>query len=229
MGMEAITDAITSLDPIWMYLATLVCVAVDGVLPPVPGETVVVAVAALAMAGGSSNPLLLILTATVGAVIGDNLAYSLGQRLPHGGFQWMHTLRITAALEWAGSRLRHRPASFLLAARFIPVARVAVNLAAGATAVPRGKFVCLDLVACTAWATYTVLVGTIAGSWLSGNPLLAALAAVVAALILGWLIDVIFNRASRCQRQDASTKHGPSAIRPPSEPVRHTTFSGVGR
>lgn len=225
--MEAITDTITSLDPIWMYLATLLSVAVDGVFPPVPGESIVVALAALAKAGDSLNPFLLLLIAAMGAIIGDNIAYSFGRQLGSGRFKVMRKPRVTAALGRAHRGLEKRPASFLVTARFVPVVRVAVNVAAGATGVRRRKFVALNALACSAWATYTVLIGTIAGSWFGGNPLLAALAAVVAALILGWLIDLIFN----LRRRQRTSAYVPSTtgVRPGSEPVRHTTFSSVGR
>ena len=92
----------------------------------------------------------------------------------------------------------------ILTARYIPVGRVAVNVTAGATGLRHPRFAGLSALAGVSWAVYSVAIGLFAGSWLSGNPLLAALLGIVIALTIGIVIDRITETvtARRARRGD---------------------------
>ena len=99
-----------------------------------------------------------------------------------------------SAFRWAGQELRKRPASLILVARFVPIGRVAVNLTAGVTHYPRLRFVGLTVLSATLWAGYSVGIGLFFGQWFENNHLLGAAIAIVCAVGLGIVVDVVINR-----------------------------------
>lgn len=178
----------------WVYLVVFGVCFIDGFFPPVPSETVVVGAATISVASGEPHLLLLIATAALGAIAGDNVAYQLGRAIGTTRFRWMRTPRVAAAIGWARRGLRDRAALLIFAARYIPVGRIAVNMTAGATGYPARRFVPLSVAAGTAWAAYSALFGIVAGRWLHDQPLVAILLAVCVATAVGAVIDAILRR-----------------------------------
>ena len=77
----------------------------------------------------------------------------------------------------------------ILVARFVPVARVAVNLTAGASRHPARRFVSASALSAALWGIYSVAIGALAGAWMRDHPLLALVAAMVVAGLLGLALD----------------------------------------
>ena len=168
-----------------LYLFTLV----DGFFPPVPSESAVIALAALAVAGGRPSLLLVILVAAAGAFTGDQIAYVIGGRLDVRRLRLLRDPRARRTLDWAERTLARRGPSFILAARFIPVGRVAVNITAGAVGYSRRRFAGLTAIAGVSWSIYSAAIGIGAGSWFRGHPLLAIVVGVVGGLVVGLTLD----------------------------------------
>lgn len=177
----------------WAYAIVLIFCLLDGFFPPIPSETLVVGIAALAVTHGWSALSLLILAAAVGAFLGDNIAYLIGRHVGTDRFAWLRRPIMQRAFAKAETELEQRAVSMILVARFLPVARVAVNLTAGATRYQRGRFVAVSALSATLWASYSVAIGALAGSWLREHPLLALLGAMVAAGLLGIVLDKILG------------------------------------
>jgi membrane-associated protein len=193
--MQAINDFIlTAAGQPWVLLLVLACCLIDGFFPPIPSESVVVGLAAVAATADVPNPWLLMLVAGVGAFSGDNIAYLIGRRVGTRRWSWMRGPRMQSAFRWAGKELRKRPASLILVARFVPIGRVAVNLTAGVTHYPRLRFVGLTVLSATLWAGYSVGIGLFFGQWFEDNHLLGAAIAIVCAVALGIVVDVVINR-----------------------------------
>jgi membrane-associated protein len=190
----------------WVYPVVFALVLIDGFFPPLPSETAVVALGALAVSAGAPHPVWLIAVVTVGAVLGDSTAYLIGRRIGLTRFRWQRRPAVVRMNARARSTLLSRPASLLLTARYIPVGRVAVNMTAGATGFPMRRFVPLAVLGGFCWAVYSVLIGAVAGTWLKHNPLLGAVLAVVAALILGVLIDAVVSRMLRARDRRLSRR-----------------------
>jgi membrane protein DedA with SNARE-associated domain len=169
----------------------------------VPSETVLVAAAAVAASTGDfPTVLLLCLVASIGAMIGDNLAYAIGRGVGVTRFRWMRTPRVSAAFGRAERALERRGAPLIIGARYIPVGRVAVNMSAGALGYPWRRFLPLSAIAATTWAAYSAGIGIVAGRWLKDQPLLGAVLGVVLAIVIGVAIDRF--AASRRRRADAA-------------------------
>ena len=191
----------------WVLLLVFLACALDGFFPPVPGETIVVAVAAISWSTGSPSLPLLLLATVAGAWVGDLIAYRIGRRLGGEPFRWMRRDGVRRVRARVDAQLATRPASVLLTGRFLPVARVLVNMAAGSARLPARRYLPLSLAAATAWTAWTVAVAGLAGILLPSSPLLTAVLAVVLAIAAGVVIDRVAaaHRAARARRTQAST------------------------
>jgi membrane protein DedA with SNARE-associated domain len=180
-----------------VYVVLFALVIGDAFLVVLPSETAVVALGSLALSTGAPNVWGVLAVATAGAVIGDNLCYLIGRRIGTDRYAWMRRPRIRAALERASSALEKRAASVILTARYIPFARIAANLTAGATAFPYRRYLPLTLVAGAGWAAYNCILGAAFGAWLIDYPILAIVISVIVAITLGIAIDTVVARLIR--------------------------------
>lgn len=204
----------------WVLPVVLLVAVFDALVPPVPSEGIVVALAAVAVAGDGPDLLLLAVAAGVGAFIGDSLTYFVGRRF---GPQRLHRVTRPAprrALERASATLERRGAVVILSARYVPLGRVAVNLTAGATGFPPRRFLGLAALAAATWAAWSVGVGALAGHWLEGNPLLGSVSGVAVALLLGLVIDRAARRASGWGRMPSPVVVAAAAPAPEPAAVR---------
>lgn len=180
----------------WIYAAVVLACLIDGFFPPVPSEALVVGMAALAATHGGHGLWLLLLAGVLGAFLGDNVAYSLGRRMGTTRFRWMRRPLMQRSFTRSRRGLESRAVSMILVARFLPGARVAVNLTAGATGFSRKRFVAISALSATLWAGYCVGIGALAGAWLAENPLVGLVVAVVAAGTIGGIVDIIARKLS---------------------------------
>jgi membrane-associated protein len=180
----------------WLYPALFLLVVGDAFLVVLPSETVVVALAALAGATGSPQLGVLIPVAAAGAVVGDGLCYLIGRRIGVDRWAWQRRGRVARALARARSTVLQRPAVLIFTARYVPFARIAVNLSAGASGLPWRRFLPLSVAAGTGWAFYNTGVGLLFGAALPQQPVLAIVLSVVVAITLGLLIDFVVKRVS---------------------------------
>lgn len=186
----------------WVYVATAALVLFDAFLVIVPSETVVVALGALALSTGSPNVWVLIPVAAVAAAAGDNLCFALGRAVGTSRWAWMRRPRVQRAIDVARRALERRAASVILTARYVPFARIAVNLTAGATGFSYRRYLPLTMLAGLCWAVFNVLVGASVGSLFPGQPLAAVAIAVVCAILLGIVVDLVTGALAR--RRDAT-------------------------
>ena len=211
--MQAINDFIlAAAGQPWVLFLVFACCVIDGFFPPIPSESVVVGLAAVAATADVPNPAFLAATAAAGAFLGDNIAYLIGRRTGTQRWSWMRGPRMQRAFRWAGTELRKRPASLILVARFVPIGRVAVNLTAGATHFPRSRFVGLTVLSALLWASYSVAIGLFFGRWFEENHLLGVIVAVVCAIVLGILVDLVISRLRGTLPEEAEQPV------PPAEP-----------
>lgn len=190
-------------DSVWVFPALFLFATIDGFFPPIPSESVVIALASLSVAHGSPNIVLVALAAALGAFVGDQIAYTIGSKVDVHRLRVFRTARGRKALAWAEHALEHRGSSFILAARYIPVGRVAVNMTAGALGYPRKRFVGLTALAAVTWAVYGSAVGAGAGLWLEDHPAIAVVAGVVVGTLVGVGIDWVLRRWTGLDRAPA--------------------------
>lgn len=129
---------------------------------PAPGETILLIAAAAAATTGTGNIVGVILAAAAGAIIGDNIAFTLGQ---HYGRSLL--TRIPFIDE---QKLAHSEAFFhkhgsktVIIARFIPVVRSVVAYIAGINKMRHRTFTVYNLVGGLLWAALIGSLGFVFG------------------------------------------------------------------
>lgn len=158
---------------------------------PIPGETVLLAAAAIAHDGTLRLPLV-ILTAIAGATLGDNLGFFIGRR---GGRRLAE--RYGARLGFTPRRLRQFDAFFarhggrtVFFARFITGLRVVGAVLAGGSGMRWPAFLFYNACGAVTWCTVVAAVGYAFGhswqlleKWVGRTSLIALLAVAVAAAL----------------------------------------------
>ena len=178
---------------LWAYFWIFIVSMIDGFFPVVPSETIVITMATIGWKEGAPWLPAVWLAAAAGAWCGDQIAYILGSKIHIRGLRMFRGPRGQRTLDWAEHALKHRGAAFIIAARFIPFGRLAVNLSAGALGYNRRRFMIVDAIAVAIWATYGVLIGITASSF--GDNLLVSIAiGVIGGIALGYVIDKILAR-----------------------------------
>ncbi|WP_456844716.1 DedA family protein [Cellulomonas sp. P5_C6] len=193
----------------WIFVVLYVFATVDGFFPPIPSESVVIALSALAMSTGAPNLALIVLVAAAGAWTGDQIAYQIGTKVKVRQLRLLRSARGQAAIDWAENALANRGAAFIIAARYIPIGRVAVNMTAGAVHYSRRRFMGLTAIAAITWGCYSTLIGVGAGAWLGSHTIAAVAVGVVGGLAIGVCVDWILRHLTRRRTEQ-----------PPAQPLR---------
>lgn len=220
----------------WALLAVAALIIIDGIIPLVPSESVVIGLAAIGVGTGHPALLLLGVVAAAAAWVGDNLAYEIGRAIGISRFGWMRRPWFAGAMTKAAAALDRRVSSAVLAGRFVPGGRVAISLVAGATRIPRRVYRPLTVASSSLWAAYSIVIGTIGGAWVAAHPVLGVALSIGLGMVLGALIDqllgVIRRRRAVIAQQSApgtslaanGSETAPSGSNP-SEPREPTPVS----
>jgi membrane protein DedA with SNARE-associated domain len=192
----------------WVYLALFSVATIDGFFPPVPSEPAVIALAALSMASGTPDLGLVLLVAMAGAFAGDLIAYAVGSRIDLRRIRILQNPRGQRAVSGAEHALARRGTSLILAARFVPVGRMAVNLTAGAIGYPRRRFVGLTALAAVTWSVYSIAIGLLAGAWVRDRPLVAIAVGVAGGILIGFALDWGLSRLRAIRDHIDAGVHG---------------------
>lgn len=180
----------------WLLVVLFALVVGDAFLVVLPSETLVVALGALAASTGQPSLWLVVPIAAVGAVIGDSLCVMIGRSAGTEGWSWQRRGRVARAIGRARRLVLRRPAALIFTARYIPFARIAVNLSVGAARLPWRRFLPLSALAGTAWALYNVAIGALFGTVFADSPWIAIVVSVPVAVIVGVGIDLVVSRRS---------------------------------
>lgn len=173
----------------WLLPALFGLVVGDAFLVVLPSETAVVALGALSTTTGAPAIGVVIPVAAAGAIVGDALCYLIGRRIGLDRWRWQREGRIGVAIERARDGVHRRTAVLVFTARYVPFARIAVNLAAGAGRVPLRRYLPISFAAGIAWAGYNVGIGAVVGSAFQESPLVAVAISIPIAIVLGLVVD----------------------------------------
>jgi membrane-associated protein len=147
----------------WAYAAVFLLALLDAILPVVPSETAVITAGVVA-AGGRLSLALVVVSAAVGAVAGDNIAYLVGRRFcAPTTRRFFNSEKSRQRLDWARRQLNQRGGQLILVGRFIPGGRTVVTLSAGLLHFPWRRFIAFDAVAALVWALYAASLGYFGG------------------------------------------------------------------
>ncbi len=184
----AITDMVEgAMGSPWIYLALCAFAAIDGFFPLVPSESLVVSAGVFA-ATGEPNLVAVIGVAALGAFAGDHISYLLGRT---AGGRVGAGSRKAAALERGSRLLAERGGTILIVCRYIPGARTAVTLTAGAARYPLRSFSLFDGAAALSWGAYSALVGYVGGAAFEDAPLKGLALGLGIALTVALMVELV--------------------------------------
>jgi membrane protein DedA with SNARE-associated domain len=175
----------------WLYAALFAFAAIDGFFPLVPSESLVITAGVFAASGEPSLPLV-IAAAAAGALAGDHVSFLIGRT---AGARVLERAkpgtRRSAAFDWAGKILADRGGQILVVCRYIPGARTAITLTAGAVGYPLRSFTSFDAIASLSWGAYCALVGFLGGAAFEDDPFKGLALGFVLAMTVTASIEVV--------------------------------------
>jgi membrane-associated protein len=172
------------------YLIAILIPALDAIFPVLPSETAVIALGVAT--AGSTDPRigLLVACAAIGAFLGDNLCYLVGQRFgPRVERRFFSSEKGKRRRQWAERSLTRFGTQIIIVCRFIPGGRTAVTLSCGLIGYPRRRFVFATAIAAIIWALYAFLLGRLGGRVFEDRPWLGFLVAFGVTLVITGMIE----------------------------------------
>jgi membrane protein DedA with SNARE-associated domain len=182
----------------WSYPVIFLVAMLDAFFPIVPSETLAITGGVLA-GSGDLELWLVILAASTGAIVGDNISYFLGAWVgEHTVKRLFRSEKAHRGFDWAERQLEERGGYLIVIARFIPGGRTAVTFASGYThAMPWRRFIVYDVIAGVIWGSYTALLGYFGGKQFEEQPWKGLLLAFGVAVGVAVLIEVVRHLRQR--------------------------------
>jgi membrane protein DedA with SNARE-associated domain len=182
----------------WSYPVIFLVAMLDAFFPIVPSETLAITGGVLA-GSGDLELWLVILAASTGAIVGDNISYFLGAWVgEHTVKRLFRSEKAHRGFDWAERQLEERGGYLIVIARFIPGGRTAVTFASGYThAMPWRRFIVYDVIAGVIWGSYTALLGYFGGKQFEDQPWKGLLLAFGVAVGVAVLIEVVRHLRQR--------------------------------
>ncbi len=215
----------------WTYLATTMLCWLDGFFPPLPSESIIIAMAALCFGHGNVQWYFLLPCAVLGALMGDNTAYWIGRLFRLERFFRSDKGRIRV---WKAKKMvERRGAELLITARFIPGWRVLAMIGAGSLRFPWRRFIVADIISTMVWAHFAFAIGIASGSVFGRRPLLGVIVGIAVGLVIGVIVDKIMTalRARRSsghyQLAERRLQHAIIAVRNSRRPSQRSAWTST--
>ncbi|MGI8646619.1 MAG: DedA family protein [Mycobacteriales bacterium] len=165
----------------WLFPAMAVLAMFDALLPPIPSDEIMAALAALAASNHTPGLLWVVPATGAGAFVGDMLCYRVGRAgAPAVLRRWEHKPAVAKSYEWAQRNISRRGWLFILTARYLPFGRCTTMLTCGALKYPFARFCALDALSVSIAVTIGALVGYGGGALFVNAPLSGMFVAVAA-------------------------------------------------
>jgi membrane protein DedA with SNARE-associated domain len=197
VNVHAVEVWLAVLPPIVIYLLVALVIGVENIGIPLPGEVTLVSAALLATTG-VTDPWLLALAGTAGAVIGGSVGYLVGRR---GGRPMLERLSRRFPRHFGPRHLARAERLFarygvwaVFFGRFVALLRILAIVLAGALRVSRRRFLLANVAGAVLWAYVTTFaiyyLGRAAEHWLKSFSWIV----LVATVLLGAATTVYLKR-----------------------------------
>jgi len=189
----------------WSYAVIFAVSAIDAFFPLVPSESVVITAGNIA-SSGDLWLLGVILSASAGAVLGDNISYAIGKWAGERTVKKLfRSEKARNGFEWAEHQLETRGFYIIVIGRFIPGGRTAVTFASGYThAMPWRRFIVADVCAGLLWGTYAAMLGYVGGKTFEDAPWKGLLLGFFIAIGVAMGVEVVRWYLARRKRASAA-------------------------
>lgn len=182
------------------YVLSFLLVWFDAVVPIFPAETTLTAASTLA-AEGSLDLELVMLAGAMGAIVGDSSLFWIARkntrRLQGRLDQALENPKVRTA--WGA--LDRSPGLLIVAGRYVPGMRFAVNASMGMSGIPYRRFLPWSILGGALWSVYTCALANNVATTLAGYPLASL---VISSLITSAAIAAIYF-VDRRRRNSAET------------------------
>jgi membrane protein DedA with SNARE-associated domain len=201
----------STLPPITIYTLVGLVIGLESMGIPLPGELALVGASLLATTG-LTNPWLVGLAASIGAIVGDSIGYAVGRR---GGRAVLEKFGRRFPRHFGPAHLAHAERVFqrhgvwaVFFGRFVALLRILAGPLAGALRVPYPKFLLANASGGIVWGFGTAFAiyyaGQAAEHWLKQFSWLALVVALLAGLATTMYLK---RRATRRMHEEAETPH----------------------
>jgi len=171
-------------------------VLLGSIVPIVPTGAVVGAAAAIALTTDRLTLPLVLLVATLAAVIGDLVTFAICRSGGPRAVRWVARGQHADRIEEVRGQFERHGWQIVVVGRLLPAGRIPVLLAAGALAYPWRKLVPATVAAAFLWAVAYSLLGVVSGG-IFDSPLVATLIATVLVLVVGGVVNLVAARRRR--------------------------------
>lgn len=202
--LAELIERMAELPPLWAYGTILVIAYLENVVPPIPGDVIVVFGGY--MAGlGILDPWIVILLATIGGSMGFMSMYAIGYKIGKGlmeddRYRWIPRLRV----EQVRAKLKRWGFSLIAANRFLSGLRSVISLTVGMAHMPVSKTVLWSSVSALVWCALLTWLGVFVGeNWEVVNSYLRTYGIIVTIFIL-IIVTVQWLRYRKSRQQGAS-------------------------
>ncbi|MBL7257670.1 DedA family protein [Paractinoplanes lichenicola] len=181
----------------WLYVVVFAIVAIDGFIPAMPSDPVVIGLAALS-ASGPPDVVMLAAVVITGGLAGDRVAYLLGRTAGHR----VRNPKLVMAKQKAERALRRHGGGAILVGRFLPYGRTATAMTAGSAGLPPSRFTLHTTLAAVAWATYAIGLGRLGGETFARSPLLGAAFGIALGMVIGGAYTLVERRRAKTAAEE---------------------------
>ena len=227
-------NALTSLQvgSVLSYVIAILVPALDAVIPVLPSESVIIALGVATAGSADPRIALLIACSALGAFIGDNLSYLIGQRFgPRVERRFFRGEKGARRRAWAERSLERFGMQLIVVCRFFPGGRTAVTLCCGIVGYPRRRFVVATALAGLIWASYSFFIGRLGGKAFEDAPWVGFAVAFGITVVISGLVELIRRIISRRRGAAAAAAHRAesAADERRSPPVHHISDNSPAR
>ena len=175
----------TGVPALWAYLVLLVIAYGENVLPPIPGDLVIIFGGYL-VGLGKFNYFLVVLLATLGGTLGFMTMYAVGAHvgravLDPGRYRWLPKPYISKVQAW----MQRWGYGVVAANRFLSGARSVISLTVGMAHMPAGRTAAFATLSALVWTALITFAGYIVGeNWEVVSVYLSRYGQVIIALMI---------------------------------------------
>ena len=188
LDQEDVAQWIADVPEQWAYVLTFLLVWFDAVIPIFPGETTLSAASTQA-AEGSLELGLVMLAGALGAIVGDSSLFWIARKNADKVQGQLDKALENSKVRAGWDALDRSPGLLIIAGRYVPGMRFAVNASMGLSDIPYRRFLLWSVIGGVLWSVYTCALAYNVATTLSGFPLASL---IISSLITSAALAAIY-------------------------------------
>ena len=183
----------------WAYILCFGLVWIDAIIPIFPGETTLSTASTLAAQGELELEIVMVAGA-LGAIVGDSSLFWIARRSASRVQGQLDKALENPKVRAGWDALDRSPGLMIVAGRYVPGMRFAVNATMGLSSLPYRRFLPWSVIGGILWSVYTCMLSYKVATTLSGFPLASL---IISSLITSAALAAIYFVDRRRRRRAA--------------------------